>query len=73
MKVKIYYHIPKVIECEVDDHFKVLTEDGGWKEKSYKELERVAEELCEVAEELLEDDSSLLAIHTTDGEVLVEC
>ena len=72
MRVKIYYTVPKMIVREVDDYFKVLTEDGGWGTLSYEDRETISEELCEAIEQFLDDESVLHCVETLDDEILID-
>ena len=72
MKVKIFYTKPSVMECEVDDKFFVLTEEGGWGALSREDREEITDELYEVVREMLDDESVLTCVETTEDEVLID-
>ena len=72
MKIKIFYTKPSVMECEVDDKFLVLTENGGWGALSREDRNTITDELCEVVDAMLDDESVLTCVETMEDEVLID-
>jgi hypothetical protein len=48
MKVKVNYTVQRTEEVEIDDKFLQLSESGGWYDLTYKEQDKLTNELLEI-------------------------
>lgn len=72
MKVKVSYTVQRTEEIEVDDKFEQLTESGGWYDLTYKEQDRLTNELLEILTQMTPADYHDIYFVECDNECLYE-
>ena len=62
MKVKVSYTVQRTEEVEVDDKFQQLTESGGWYDLTYKEQDKLTNELLETDKGIIDSTQAGSAV-----------
>ena len=72
MKVKVNYTVQRTEEVEIDDKFQQLSESGGWYDLTYKEQDKLTNDLLETLTQVTPADYHDINFVEYDYELLYE-